>query len=55
MEEIYYILEPKKYTILQLTDFVGACLSYDECVKITQKLVDMELELRKLKEWVNTA
>jgi hypothetical protein len=49
MKEIYELLEPKNYTVLQLRDFKGVHLNYDECVKITQKLVDMELELRKLK------
>ena len=49
MKEIYELLEPKKYTILERRDFNGVCLNYDECVKIIQKLVDMELELMKLK------
>ncbi len=49
MKEVYKLLEPKSYIRLERSDFKGVCLNYDECVKITQKLVDMELELRKLK------
>ncbi len=49
MKEVYKLLEPKSYIRLERSDFKGVCLNYDECVLITQKLVDMELELRKLK------
>jgi len=49
MKEIYNLLEPKKYTVLELKNFKGVHLDFEQCVLITQKLVDMELELKKMR------
>ena len=53
MKEIYELLEPKDYTVLEMRNFKGVCLDFNHCVKITRKLVRMELELIKLRKYEN--
>jgi len=48
IKKIYDKLEPKKYSRLELTDFKGVVLTFDECFVTVQKVVDLELHNRKL-------
>ena len=48
IKKIYDKLEPKKYSRLELTEFKGVVLTFDECFVTVQKVVDLELHNRKL-------
>ena len=48
MKEVYELLEPMKFSVLELRDFKGVYLDLNQCILITQKLVDMELKLKKI-------
>jgi hypothetical protein len=48
IKKIYDKLEPKKYSRLELNDFKGVVLTFDECFVTIQKVVDLELHNRKL-------
>lgn len=51
MSKIYDLLEPKKYTRLELNQFDGVVLNKDECIAIISRIFNMERALNDIKNW----